>query len=134
MLVPEHIAPLLQSAGIGRLGTDLFCHHMPAQIERGVMVTGDLAGTDIDHELPGWRQGRIQVIVRDPDHTQGLTRTRQVIAALTLGQLALPATAGAPAIRLRRLRPVHDPIVYPRSDGDQVEFSVNFEAAWVIVG
>lgn len=131
MLVPEHIAPILQAAGVGTLGKDLFCHRLPASIARGVMVTGDLAGTDIDHELPGWRQGRLQVIVRDPNHLQGLTKTRQVMAALSLGQRLLPAAGGAPAVQLRRLRPMHDPIVYPRSEGDEIEFSVNFEGVWV---
>lgn len=131
MLVPEHLIPVLDSAGVGTPGVDLFCHRLPADIERGTMVTGNLAGTDIDHELTGWRQGRIQVIVRDPDHEDGMVRTRAVMAALSLVNVLLPATAGAPEVFMRRLRPIHDPIVYPRSDGDLIEFSVNFEGVWV---
>jgi hypothetical protein len=132
MLVPEHISPILVSAGVGVAGKDLFCHTIPATVSAGLAIVGSLAGSDIDYDLPGWRQGRIQVIVRNANHQAGLTKSRQVIAALTLNDRDLPAVAGAPAIRLRRLRAIHDPIVYPRSTGDVLEFSMNFEAIWIV--
>lgn len=135
MLVAEHIAALLVQAKVGTLGKTLFCHRLPAEIASAVVVMGALTGTEINHELPGWRMGNLQVIVRHPDYTQGMILARQVVAALSIEQSRdLPATAVAPAIRLRRLRPLHDPIVFPRSEGDVVEFSMNFEGVWVILG
>jgi hypothetical protein len=133
MLTPEHLVPLLVAARLGQPGRTLFCHKMPAELTKGLVLLGDLAGTEIDHDLPGWRMGQIQVIVRDDDHALGTQRSRQVMTALTLNDHLLPAAGGAGRIQLRRLRPIHDPIVYPRSEGDVMEFSMNFEGAWVVL-
>jgi hypothetical protein len=133
MLTPEHLVPILVAARLGQPGRDLFCHQMPGEITKAVVIMGDLAGTEIDHELPGWRMGQVQVIVRDDNHAAGTRRSRAVMDALTLGERLLPAAGGAGAIRLVRLRPIHDPIVYPRSEGDVMEFSMNFDGAWIVV-
>lgn len=134
MLVPEHISPILVTAKLGTAGVDLFAHRMPAGITSGIVIVGDLAGAQIDHDLPGWRIGRIQVIVRNASHIAGTALAHKIIQALTLGEHSLPAAGGASALRLRRLRPLHDPIAYPRSDGDLIEFSINFEGAWTVAG
>jgi hypothetical protein len=133
MLTPEHLAPILISARLGKAGLDLFCHKMPSEITKGLVVMGDLAGSEIDHELVNWRIGQIQVILRDTDHASGLRRARAVMDALTVMHRDLPPAGGGPGIRLRRLRPIHDPIVYPRSEGDVLEFSLNFEAIWIVL-
>lgn len=133
MLVPEHIASILTTARIGTLGKTMFCHALPPSVTTGIVIMGDLSGSEIDHDLPGWRMGHIQVIVRDPSYSAGLTLSRQIITALSSEQPRdLAAAGGAPAIRLRRLRPIHDPIVFPRSPGDVMEFSTNYEGVWVV--
>ena len=105
-------------------GETLFQHGMPETVEFGALVRDNYpGGSKIDHELPGFRKFRFQVIVRAKDYLQGRALAQKVSSALTMGETEIPGAF------VRYIRPRHDPISYPLSRGGVVEFSTNFDAA-----
>lgn len=128
MLGMEQIATVLAQASLGQIGKSIFVHRMPGEISSGLVVLNQLSGYSIDWELPGFKIGKFQVIARHTSVPQGLSLARGAMAALTWQEpRMLPAQAGLNDILVRRVLPMHDPITYPRSDGDMVEHSINFE-------
>lgn len=132
MLSVEHIANVLAAANVGEIGKTLFAHRMPAEVTKGVLVLAPLAGDEIDHELPGWRRGRFQIIARARTPLEATMLALQATLALTWHKTRiLPEAPPFPAVEVRYLRPMHDPAVYPKSEGNLVEASVNFETAHI---
>lgn len=132
MLAVEQIMDRLAVANVGTPGTTLFAHKMPATVTKGVLVLAPLTGSEIDYELPGWRRSRYQIIARAPSVSEAMTLAMAASAALTwLLPRTVPASGMYPSIEVKYFRPLHDPIVYPRSEGNLVEASVNFETAYV---
>lgn len=128
----EQLAAVLAAANLGTPGQSLFIHRMPAEIQQGILLLTPLAGMEIDHELPGWRRGGFQMIVRATSANNAIQLALSAGTALTWAQpKTLAAISLYPAMRVLFCRPLHDPIMYPRSDGNLIEASVNFEMAYI---
>jgi len=125
----EGIQDYLEAEDVGETGVDLFINHMDDEVKEGVVLMSPLTGTYIDHELPNYRKGSFQVIVRARDYESGDELARTISDLLTLENTRTTIDDMA----IKYMRPKHEPIVFPRLQGGGLEFSVNFEVAYVII-
>lgn len=102
-------------------GRTLFSYTMPPTVTRGVLLIPSQTGLEIDHEVGGSSSGRFQVIVRSEDFDAGSNLAYLISKELTLLNKALTEYV------VVYCRPRHQPVYFPRSEGDQIEFSVNFD-------
>lgn len=102
-------------------GQDLFVYSMPAQVQAGALLVQESAGNVVHHETPGIFEGRFQVIVRDTDYSLGSQRAWELFYLLTLLEKDLTDYV------VTYCRPRHTPMPFSRSDGDLIEFSINFD-------
>jgi len=122
----EPLAEYLESEGIAKAGKDLFAYYMPDSVSEGILLISSLEGTPIDTELPGYRKTGFQVIIRHDDHVKGRALADQVSSALTMSNTTLTD------MYVNYIRPRHEPVVFPSSEGDFLEFSVNYDANYVM--
>lgn len=120
------VAEYLELAGIGRRGRDLFVGFMPARIDKGILLLEPITGTPINHELPGYRRAKFRVVIRDADHHSGKDTAERVSMSLELNNVSLSG------MYVKYMHPLHDPVVFPVSEADHLEYSVNFETVYVI--
>lgn len=123
-----NVMPLLdrlEAAAIGVKGTSLFVNMMPTECELGVLLKLPLTGTKINYELPGYFKTSLQVVARSHDYAQGLDLVKRAVAALLI---TTDTVVGAMTIRF--LRPKHQPVAYPLSLGNFIEFNVSMEVCY----
>lgn len=101
--------------------------YMPEDFSEGVVLLPDLTGALIAHEMPGFRKGRFQVIVRAPNHISGEALADDMVRKLTMLNVEIHPTVLVNYIRAR-----HDPIPYQKSKGGYFEFSTNFDFCAVL--
>lgn len=121
------LANLLEAAALGVKGDTLFLDMMPAEAEQAILLRNPLTGTKINHELPGFFQTDFQVIVRTPAslYDEGEALIGQVVAALTL------AEAQVEDHHFNYCRPRTEPVAFPLSKGNLLEFNVTFDCCFV---
>lgn len=127
-LLVDHLA----TSGAGTPGTDLFEYFMPAECRVGVLLKLPLQGIAIDHELPGYFRGSVQVIVRAQKDETGEHLAQRVSGLLTLVNKSFVDTSGKEVMFVNHLRPKTLPIVYPRSVGNGKEWSIHLDASYVL--
>jgi len=103
----------------------LYKAHMPNNVKRGILILHQLSGATIDPNLPNYRKTRFQAIIRETSFQSGYDLAKQVSAALEVARV----TVGT--VYIHFVRPLHDPVGFPRADSGFIEFSVNFETAYV---
>lgn len=105
---------------------DLFIYSMPETVRRGVLLGEEYAGTPIDHELPKYFRTGFQVVIRHEDPVKGRELADEVSDVLTFrGKLI-------GTLNVRHILPRHQPLVYPVSQGDLFEWSINFDAVYSV--
>jgi|SaaInlStandDraft_7_1057024.scaffolds.fasta_scaffold36118_4 hypothetical protein len=119
-------ANYIQSNGIGTVGRDIFLYNMPDSINVGILFTSSLSGTKIDHELPNYRKRNFQIIVRSDNYVDGLAISESIMGVLDF------ANTDVDNYFVKFVRPRTEPVVYPVSEGDYIEFSLNFETVFII--
>ena len=129
----ELIAARLADAGLGVVGETIFIHHMPADVAEGILLRGPLTGIPFDHYLPGLHKTQFQIVVRSAAHATGDAKARGVIAALSTktGFDLVDLVTGAPAMLVHNLLPETLPIVFPRLEGNGIEWSIHFDIRYV---
>ena len=129
MIRPEQVANLMVANGVGRLGRDVFVHAMPETVTQGWLILGKLDLLDIDWDLPTLRKEGFQILARHPSPLEAEKMAMRAARAVSFHQWRdlPPAGSAESSIRALYIRPRHDPIVFPRSEGDIYEASVNFE-------
>lgn len=127
----EEIAEYLVSLDIGLKTRDsqknLFVNYMGPNIPKGVLIRESYMGTPIDHYLPGYFRASFQIIVRDSDYVEGRRKADIILESLTVRQ---SRTIGS--MYVRQILPRHEPLVYPVSEGNRLEWSINFDAAYSV--
>ncbi len=103
----------------------VFVWHMPEGINVGVLLLHNLGGARLSPDLPCFKRGKFQAIVRHTNYQEGYALAKQVLTGLTLGRKELGS------LTVKHSTPIHDPVTYPVSKGDLIEFSVNFETVYV---
>jgi hypothetical protein len=128
----NHIADAIDALD---LGVTTYIDAMPADESTAILVRAPLQGIPVDHNLPGYYKTSIQVIVRAQKHDRGDALAKAVTDALTTHQRKVyPADPARylPTITLNHMLPETLPIKYPRSDGNGIEWSINFTVAYVM--
>lgn len=126
------IAKIINDSDLAAENTDLFLHHMPDDVEQGVLVRNPLQGNPINHYIPGYMKGSLQVVCRALTYEKG--------TALSTGILNLLNIEGSPeytdddgnTMTINFLRPRTLPIVYPRLPGNTIEWSIIFDACYLL--
>lgn len=124
MKLEDAVVAIIQQAGLGVPGKTLFHTHMPANVPKGILVMARVP-VMID-KYTGLRKGPFQVIVRAATIVEAHALATQLMSALaTEGKRQGP-------VRFLFIKPEHDPLVFPRTEGGQFEASVNytFAANW----
>jgi hypothetical protein len=122
----EPIAERLELQGLGVQGHDIFINFMPAEAT-GLLLRYPVGGMGIDHDLPGYRKGSFQLIARGKEFEETKTLINQAVLALEM------AEADLTGMRVKYMRPRHDPFTFPPSVGNNIEFVVNVDCAYVIL-
>lgn len=126
------LAQVLQDAGLGVIGDDIFIHRMNAEVSQGIMLKMPIAGIPTMPELPGYFKTDFQIIVRAADQLTGDDLAARATAALTFYSRDLTNDDGSFAMQVKQLYPIKLPIIYPRSPGYGTEWSVNMHIDYVL--
>lgn len=113
----------LQAKKVGTMGKTLYINMLPIGVPTAVLLRNSLNGTEIDYELPGYSRTQFQAIVRAPGYPQGEALMERLTAALTLAD----KTIGP--YHFNYCRPRTEPVVFPLSEGNLLEFSVYFDVS-----
>lgn len=105
-------------------GSSLFHSHMPADVVSGVLV---MARVPVMNDLyTGMRKGTFQVICRDVKIVLAHDRATAIMKAIASEGVVVGG------VNFRFIKPQHEPLVFPRTEGAQFEAAVNyiFSASW----
>lgn len=102
-------------------------YHMDDGVRIGVLLLDPPSGAKIDAELPGYRASGFQVVVRHEEYRAG-----EALAKRISDVLKTERRKEVSGVVINFVHPRHEPIVFPRSGGGRLEFSVNFDASYVI--
>lgn len=127
----QDLLALLENEGVGKKGGktgNMYINSMPQSTELGLSLMGKLTGDTINYELPKYRKTGFQLVVRAKKYQEGENLIKAAIEALTITR---PTSLDNHHVKY--VRPKHDFVSFPLSDGNNTEFSVNFDAVYVIV-
>lgn len=116
------LAQLLEEKEVGKTCKDIFIDTLPDEASKGIVLRSSISGDEIDYYLPGLMKATFRLIARASFHSDGLEMIQKAIQALTVWQ---PRKIGN--MRVRSCRPITTPMVYPLSNGNLREFSVNMK-------
>lgn len=122
----DAIATVLQTAGVGTVGTDLFkgrMPHEPAACTSLQTYPGMPPQYIQEQAAPGYERPAFQLVVRNPDHVTAETKAR--LAFTTLAAIRNQTASG---VRFVAIRPFQSPFELPRDDNNRVLYAFNFEA------
>lgn len=117
-------AEMIQEAGLGEVGFDLFIGTIPADVTRGVMLRAPLNPTDIDEGMRDFYDTEFQVIVRDTDPAAGFERADRISKVLRAYRVERSG------LSIAWLRRKSLPVQYPKGDMDDIETSVRFHVGY----
>lgn len=121
-MILKEMAQILVDNGIGTLGVDMFIHFMPYDVAVGILLLPKQTGDLIDNEVEGLRKGGFQLIVRMPDYDDSFISS--IIPLLTIKGKVING------LDVKYILPRTDPVVYPATDGNNIEYSVNFDTVY----
>lgn len=117
----QHIAANFPTLVPGR---SLFHSHMPADVVSGVLVMARVP-VMVD-PYTGMRKGTFQVVCRDLKIVLAHDRATAIMKAIASEGVVVGE------VDFRFIKPQHEPLVFPRTEGAQFEAAVNytFAAHW----
>lgn len=121
-MILKEMATILEENNIGTLGIDLFIYFMPFDVAVGILLLPRLSGELIDNDITGLRRGGFQVVVRTPDYDDTLVNS--IVPLLTIRGKVVKG------LDIKYTLPKSEPVVYPATDGNNIEYSVNFDAVY----
>jgi hypothetical protein len=104
--------------------TNVFAYNMPGDIKNGILVVSWMPA-EIHPDIWGYKIGEFTVVVRDPDYKDGLLISNKIKQELTVENEVWSDW------KILFSRAKHDPMVFPRSEGNGLEFSVNFQCRFI---
>lgn len=131
----EDIANYIRSANIDGIGSKVFIYTMKAT-DTGAMITSHNTGLPVNNDIPDYYKGPFQLIVRANDPRSANAQATAIWNLLNSHEkekLGQGVTFELPSIFVNFIYPRHLPVVYPRSDGDFFEASVNFDICFVAI-
>jgi hypothetical protein len=117
---------ILVPAGLSLVAADnLFTHEMPADCRTGVLLRLPPEGVPIDWNIPGYHRADLQAIIRAQTFAAGDALAAGVSAALTFYRRRLSNQT-----LIQQMLPKNLPVIYQRSDGLGIEWSIDFATTW----
>ncbi|WKZ86341.1 minor capsid protein [Ralstonia pickettii] len=117
----------LESEGVGTPAKTLFVNMLPAEATKAILLRNKLAGTPINHEIPGYfNKVPFQVIARARHDQEGEDLINAATKALTLSEVQLGN------MWIKYMRPKTLPVIFPLSKGNLLEFNVEFECCFCL--
>lgn len=113
----------LEKVKIGTMGKTLYVNMLPIDVSNAVLLRNSLNGTEIDYELPGYFRTQFQAIVRAPSYPAGEALMAKLTTQLTFAEKVVGE------YHFNYCRPRTEPVVFPLSEGNLLEFSVYFDAS-----
>ncbi len=104
--------------------TDVFAYNMPAELKSAILVVSWVPA-EIHPDIYGYRIGEFTVVVRDPNYETGIALSKEIGDALTGEGQTLSG------VYFMFIRAKHEPMVFPRSEGNGVEFAVNYQCRFI---
>ena len=126
------IIGLLQTANLGVIGTNIFVHRMGPDCKQGILIREPLTGATVDVDLPNYFKHDIQAIIRYGDQAAGDALAMSVMKTLTFYNMIFNDANGNLLMQVNHLIPRKLPVVYPRLDGQGIEWSIDFNANYVM--
>ena len=105
---------------------EIYANTIPSDRKIGAMLTAGYKGMSVDPEIPAYHKGPMQLIVR-----AGESLDAEAIAQLVSDYLMLCQEVTVGDIFIHYINPRHLPVVFPASNGDHYEASVNFDVCFV---
>lgn len=128
------IASTLIDAGLAtQLGVDIYEHHIPFDAVEGILLKLPMNGIPINHYLPGYFHAHVQVIYRSKDQAKGEQMANAINQTMTLYKKTYKDTNGNVLMYIQQSLPQVLPIHYPRSKGNEYEWSCNFTVIYTMV-
>ena len=126
------IAKVIQDAGFGTMGTDIFIHRMDEVCLNGILIRGPLDGIPTDDNLPDYYRGSLQIVIRNVDQLTGDDIARRLRPVLEMEREVFLDTSGNVLMDVKQIFLTKLPIVYLRSVGHAIEWSLNFKTYYVM--
>jgi len=123
---------ILEKNLVTALGTDLFQHHMPDTCKQGILLKLPVGGIPINHYIPGFIKGTFQTIVRSNSHQYGDGQAQALSKALTVQNRVFLDLSAKLLMKIIQCYPKHLPIIYARSMGNEIEWSVTYEIHYLM--
>lgn len=127
----EFLAQVLQDGGCGTVGVDIFVHHMDGETPIGILLRNPLDGTPVDANLPDYYRHKLQVVVRHTSQAEGDALAARVGKLMKMFNRTFNNLDGSLGMRVNHIFPSFQPIVYPRTPGQGIEWSLNFTTSYV---
>lgn len=105
---------------------EIFVYNMPEAVERGVLLLHSLNGAKLDRYIPDYKRANFQAIVRASDFKSGYALSESVMAAFKVIKRYQQDD-----VFFHFIEPLHDPVAFPVSKGNFIEFSVNFRTTYI---
>lgn len=126
------IAKVIQDAGFGTMGTDIFIHRMDEVCLEGILIRGPLDGIPTDDNLPDYYRGSMQVIIRSSNQVTGDDIARRLAPVIEMERRVFTAPDGSLEMDVKQIFLTKLPIIYLRSVGRSIEWSLNFKTYYVM--
>ena len=110
----EAFAKLIQKKGLGKVGTDIFCHYMPAKVKSGILLINPNTGIAIDS---------FTIVVRNASITKSVEMANEIMDILPVSNVE------SDGVFFKMVRPMAMPITYPINDGSLIETGIPLEFA-----
>lgn len=105
----------------------VYMYHFPETELSGILLLHNMNGAKLDPNLPDLKKGKLQAIIRVSrnDFENGYALSKQVIAIFkAVKHIVIDGTL------IHFIEPMSDPVPFPVSKGNFIEFSCNFETAY----
>jgi len=104
----------------------VFIYHMPETANKGILLLHHLTGAKNYPDLPNYRRAKFQAIIRHTNFEQGYQAALQVMDVYRNIKFITNENT-----YFDYIEPLHDPVAFPASTGDYIEYGVNFETTYV---
>nr|WP_277345907.1 minor capsid protein [Klebsiella pneumoniae] len=114
---------MIQKKGLGKVGTDIFCHYMPAKVKSGILLINPNTGITIDPDLQGFYFDSFTIVVRNASITKSVEMANEIMDILPVSNVE------SDGVFFKMVRPMAMPITYPINDGSLIETGIPLEFA-----
>lgn len=126
----EAITEYVRSLHIEGIDQNVFAYNL--KVDEGAVFVASALG--VDPEIPKMYRGSFQLVVRGRDISSTQSIAKKISDALDYNERiskGLAPDIGVHPYVVKYIRPRHLPLLYPRSDGDLYEASVNFDICFM---